>query len=58
MTKLVNKVSDGYPEGHTRRDLDAYIGQIALYSHQLKLTAKVKADVQTIGGEQVSWENL
>jgi len=53
MTKLVNQVSIECPQSHTRSDLVAYIHQIALYSHQLKLTAKVKADVQMIGGEQV-----
>ena len=31
----------------------AYIQRIALYSHQLTITARVKADVQMISGELV-----
>lgn len=38
---------------HTRSDLLAYLQRVALYSHQLTITAKVKSEVQIIGGEVI-----
>ena len=41
------------PDSSSKNDLIAYIQRIALYSHQLTITARVKADVQMISGELV-----
>lgn len=41
------------PDSSSKNDLMAYIQRIALYSHQLTITARVKADVQMISGELV-----
>lgn len=41
------------PDSSSKNDLLAYIQRIALYSHQLTITARVKADVQMISGELV-----
>ena len=41
------------PHSMTRSDLIAYLQRVALYSHQLSITAKVKSDIQFIGGEMI-----
>ena len=57
MTELVHRVLQKCPQSHTRSDLVAYIHKIALYSHQLKVTAKVQGEVQ-VTGEEEAWTQM
>lgn len=41
------------PDSASKKDLLAYLQRIALYCHQLNITSKVKADVQSVGGELI-----
>lgn len=53
LTKLVQQVCQDCSHSLTKSDLVAYIQRIALYSHQLNMTARVKADVHMIRGEAI-----
>ena len=53
LDKLARKIADQCPESSTKQDLLAYLQRIALYCHQLNITSKVKADVQSVSGELV-----
>ena len=53
LDKLARACADECPESSTKKDLIAYLQRIALYSHQLNITSKVKADVQNVSGELV-----
>lgn len=53
LDKYARQIGDHCPESSTKNDLLAYLGQIALYCHQLNITSKVKADVQNISGDLV-----
>lgn len=41
------------PDSSSKKDLLAYLQRIALYCHQLNITSKVKADIQSVGGELI-----
>lgn len=41
------------PDSVSKKDLIAYLQRIALYCHQLNITSKVKADVQSVSGELI-----
>ena len=41
------------PHSQSKNDLLAYIQRITLFSHQLTITSRVKADIQTIAGVEV-----
>ncbi|XP_031564401.1 catenin alpha-2-like [Actinia tenebrosa] len=53
MTKLGTAIAERCPDSSSKNDLMAYIQRIALFSHQLTITSRVKADVQMISGELV-----
>ncbi|CAL8142922.1 unnamed protein product [Orchesella dallaii] len=53
LDKFAREIAEHCPEGSTKKDLLAYLGQIALYCHQLNITSKVKADVQNISGDLI-----
>jgi catenin alpha len=53
LDKYAREIAEICPEGSIKRDLLAYLDQIALYCHQLNITSKVKADVQNISGDLV-----
>lgn len=53
LDKFAREIAEHCPEGSTKNDLIAYLGQIALYCHQLNITSKVKADVQNISGDLI-----
>ncbi|KAH3706718.1 catenin alpha-2-like isoform X2 [Dreissena polymorpha] len=50
---LATKIADQCPDSASKKDLLAYLQRIALYCHQLNITSKVKADVQSVGGELI-----
>ncbi|KAL4231940.1 Catenin alpha-1 [Mactra antiquata] len=50
---LASKIADQCPDSASKKDLLAYLQRIALYCHQLNITSKVKADVQSVGGELI-----
>lgn len=50
---LALRIAEQCPESSTKQDLLAYLDKITLFTHQLEITSRVKADVQNIGGEQV-----
>lgn len=41
------------PDQSCKQDLVAYLEQIKLYSHQLKICSQVKAEIQNLGGELI-----
>lgn len=53
LDKYAREIAESCPEGSIKNDLLSYLGQIALYCHQLNITSKVKADVQNISGDLV-----
>lgn len=53
LDKFARQIADQCPESSTKKDLLAYLQRIALYTHQLNITSKVKADVQNISGELI-----
>jgi len=53
LDKMTRQIADQCPESSTKKDLLAYLQRIALYTHQLNITSKVKADVQNISGELI-----
>ncbi|KAF0300937.1 Catenin alpha [Amphibalanus amphitrite] len=53
LDKMTRQIADQCPESSTKKDLIAYLQRIALYTHQLNITSKVKADVQNISGELI-----
>lgn len=53
LDKVARDIADQCPDSASKRDLIAYLQRISLYTHQLKITSKVKADVQNISGELI-----
>ncbi|CAG5128050.1 unnamed protein product [Candidula unifasciata] len=53
LDKIATTIADQCPETHSKKDLEAYLQRIALYCHQLNITSKVKADVQSASGELI-----
>ncbi|XP_070539853.1 catenin alpha-2-like [Ptychodera flava] len=53
LDKLSRQVADQCPDSSSKDDLIAYLQRIALYSHQLNICSKVKADVQSVSGDLV-----
>ncbi|KAL3863765.1 hypothetical protein ACJMK2_005501 [Sinanodonta woodiana] len=50
---LAMKIADQCPDSASKKDLLAYLQRIKLYTHQLNITSKVKADVQSVSGELI-----
>lgn len=53
LDKIANLIAEQSPESETKRDLQGYLKEIALYCHQLNITSKVKAEVQNISGNLI-----
>ncbi|XP_064121957.1 catenin alpha-like [Macrobrachium nipponense] len=53
LDKLAREIAEKCPESSTKKDMLAYLDRIALYCHQLSITSKVKADVQSISGNLI-----
>ncbi|XP_039229482.1 catenin alpha isoform X2 [Drosophila yakuba] len=53
LDKLTREIAEQCPESSTKKGLLAYLQRIVLYCHQIKITSKVKADVQNISGELI-----
>ncbi|XP_013405994.1 catenin alpha-2 isoform X3 [Lingula anatina] len=53
LDKLARTIADQCPDSISKRDLLSYLKQITLFTHQLNITSKVKADVTTQGGEML-----
>lgn len=53
LTKLATTIADQCPDSQSKKDLTAYLQRITLYCHQLNITSKVKADVQSVSGELI-----
>ena len=43
LDKMTRQIADQCPESSTKKDLLAYLQRIALYTHQLNITSKVRA---------------
>lgn len=54
LDKLARHILEKCPDEQCCRDLQAYLDQLKLYCHQLKITASVKADLNTSARETVS----
>ena len=55
---LARAIADSCPDDQCRKDILAYLDRIRLYSHQLNITANVKADLQTSTRDAVSFISL
>ncbi|XP_053163712.1 catenin alpha-3 isoform X4 [Hemicordylus capensis] len=53
MDMLARLISNQCPDLSCKQDLLAYLEQIQLYSHQLKICSQVKAEIQNLGGELI-----
>ncbi|EEZ98796.1 Catenin alpha-like Protein [Tribolium castaneum] len=53
LDKLTRQIAEQCPESTTKKDLLAYLERVALYSHQINIIAKVKADVQSANNEEL-----
>jgi len=53
LDRLATTIADQCPDSQSKKDLEAYLQRIALYCHQLNITSKVKADVQSVSGELI-----
>uniref|UniRef100_A0A670YQ10 Catenin alpha 3 n=1 Tax=Pseudonaja textilis TaxID=8673 RepID=A0A670YQ10_PSETE len=53
MDVLARLISNQCPDWSCKQDLLAYLEQIKLYSHQLKICSQVKAEIQNLGGELI-----
>ena len=42
LDKMTRQIADQCPESSTKKDLLAYLQRIALYTHQLNITSKVR----------------
>ena len=54
LDQIARQIFEKCPNENCCRDLQAYLGQLQLYCHQLKITAAVKADLNTSVRETVS----
>ncbi|XP_060097101.1 catenin alpha-3 isoform X1 [Heteronotia binoei] len=53
MDMLARQISNQCPDLSCKQDLLAYLEQIKLYSHQLKICSRVKAEIQNLGSELI-----
>ncbi|XP_062833573.1 catenin alpha-3 isoform X4 [Anolis carolinensis] len=53
MDMLARLISNQCPDPSCKQDLLAYLEQVKLYSHQLKICSQVKAEIQNLGGELI-----
>ncbi|XP_067858719.1 catenin alpha-3-like [Heptranchias perlo] len=53
MDTLVRQIANQCQDLSCKQDLLAYLEQIKLYSHQLKICSKVKAEIQNLSGELI-----
>ncbi|XP_075791023.1 catenin alpha-3 isoform X2 [Pelodiscus sinensis] len=53
MDVLVRQIANQCPDQSCKQDVLAYLEQIKLYSHQLKICSQVKAEIQNLGGELI-----
>ncbi|XP_067908521.1 catenin alpha-3-like [Heterodontus francisci] len=53
MDILVRQIANQCQDLSCKQDLFAYLEQIKLYSHQLKICSKVKAEIQNLSGELI-----
>ncbi|XP_029465577.1 catenin alpha-3 isoform X3 [Rhinatrema bivittatum] len=53
MDMLARQIANQCPDQSCKQDLLAYLEQIKLYSHQLKICSQVKAELQNLGGELI-----
>ncbi|KAK4821664.1 hypothetical protein QYF61_027132 [Mycteria americana] len=57
MDVLARLIANQCPDQSCKQDLLAYLEQIKLYSHQLKICSQVKAEIQNLGGELIMSAN-
>lgn len=53
LDKVAKTIAEQCPDSQSKKDLEAYLQRIALTCHQLNITSKVKADVQSVSGELI-----
>uniref|UniRef100_A0A8V0XWS2 Catenin alpha 3 n=1 Tax=Gallus gallus TaxID=9031 RepID=A0A8V0XWS2_CHICK len=53
MDVLARLIANQCPDQSCKQDLLAYLEQIKLYSHQLKICSQVRAEIQNLGGELI-----
>ncbi|MBN3323743.1 CTNA3 protein, partial [Atractosteus spatula] len=54
MDVLARQIANQCPDPSCKHDLLAYLEQIKLYSHQLKICSQVKSEIQSLGGELIT----
>ncbi|XP_013405995.1 catenin alpha-2 isoform X4 [Lingula anatina] len=58
LDKLARTIADQCPDSRSKEDLKAYLKSIALFTHQLNITGKVKSDVITLDSGEVLLSGL
>jgi catenin alpha len=58
LDKVARDIAEYCPESSTKNDLLAYLQQIDFYTHQLNITSKVKADVESMSSGILITSNL
>ncbi|KAI0982655.1 hypothetical protein GJ496_000641 [Pomphorhynchus laevis] len=53
LDKIARNIALECVESQSKQDLLAYLDRISLFTHQLNITSRVKADVQNISGELI-----
>ncbi|KAM7169902.1 catenin alpha-3 [Macrochelys suwanniensis] len=53
MDVLARQIANQCPDQSCKQDVLAYLEQIKLYCHQLKICSQVKAEIQNLGGELI-----
>ena len=51
LNNVASQIASQCPNSAHKSDLEKYMERITLYCHQLKITSRVKADVQSVSGE-------
>ncbi|KAG6937253.1 catenin alpha 3 [Chelydra serpentina] len=59
MDVLARQIANQCPDQSCKQDVLAYLEQIKLYCHQLKICSQVKAEIQHLGGELImsAWDH-
>lgn len=53
LDKIARNIAFDCVESQSKQDLLAYLDRVSLFTHQLSITSRVKADVQNISGELI-----
>ncbi|XP_011440181.1 catenin alpha-2-like isoform X3 [Crassostrea angulata] len=53
LDKLAKQIADQCPNSAEKKDLNAYLQEIALFCHQLNITSRVKSDITSVSEQAI-----